>query len=78
MMSNAGPWWANSVHIISAVKPSQMTPIVARIAYPCLSEPTMRPKVRVRANGMTRIRKISKRLESPLGFSKGWAELALK
>lgn len=31
-MSNAGPWWANSVHIIRVVKPSQMTPIAARIA----------------------------------------------
>ena len=31
-ISNAGPWWANSVHIISAMKPTQMVPIVARIA----------------------------------------------
>ena len=31
-MSNAGPWWANSVHIIRAVKPIQMVTIVARIA----------------------------------------------
>ncbi len=30
--SKAGPWWANSVHIISAVKPSQIVAIVARIA----------------------------------------------
>lgn len=30
--SRAGPPWANSVHIISAVKPSQMMPIAARTA----------------------------------------------
>lgn len=29
---SAGPWWPNSVHIIRAVKPSQMVTIVARIA----------------------------------------------
>lgn len=31
-MSKAGPWWANSVHIMRAVKPIQMVTIVARIA----------------------------------------------
>ncbi len=77
-MSNAGPWWANSVHIIRATKPTQMVPIVARIAYPCFTLPTIKPKVRVSANGMTRIRKISKRFEKGVGFSKGCAELALK
>ncbi len=29
---NAGPWWANSLHIIRAMKPTQMVAIVARIA----------------------------------------------
>jgi hypothetical protein len=38
----------------------------------------MRPKVRVRLNGMTRMRKISMRFVRPLGFSNGCAELALK
>ncbi|CAM5579083.1 hypothetical protein STENM327S_08516 [Streptomyces tendae] len=38
----------------------------------------MTPKVRVRATGITRIRKISNRLVNGVGFSKGWAELALK
>ncbi len=75
---SAGPWWANSVPIIRAVKPSQMAAIVPRIAYPCRTEPTSTPKVRVSENGMTRIRKISKRLVNGVGFSKGWALLALK
>ncbi len=55
-----------------------MAAIVARIAYPCFTEPVTRPKVRVGAAGMSRMRKTSKRLESCVGFSKGWAELALK
>lgn len=38
----------------------------------------MTPNVRVRANGMTSSRKISKRLVNGVGFSNGWAELALK
>lgn len=38
----------------------------------------MMPKVRVSANGMTSSRKISKRFVNGVGFSKGWAELALK
>ncbi|MBE1602275.1 hypothetical protein [Streptomyces stelliscabiei] len=38
----------------------------------------MVPKVRVRANGTTSIRKISKRLVKGVGFSNGWAEVALK
>jgi hypothetical protein len=76
--SNAGPPWWNSVHIISAVKPSQMVAMAARIAYPCFRLPTIRPKVRVSDSGMTRIRKISKRFENAFGFSKGWAALALK
>lgn len=77
-ISKAGPRWANSVHIISAVKPIQMTAIAPRIAYPCFSDPTIRPKVRVSANGISRMRKISNRFDRGLGFSKGWAELALK
>ena len=31
-MSSAGPWWANSVHIIRATKPNQIVAIVPRIA----------------------------------------------
>lgn len=77
-ISNAGPRWANSVHIIRSENPSQMTAIAPRSAYPCLSEPAIRPKVRVSETGISRIRKISNRLDSPSGFSKGWAELALK
>ncbi|GAA2307723.1 hypothetical protein SVIO_029920 [Streptomyces violaceusniger] len=29
---SAGPWWANSVHISRATKPTQMVTMVARIA----------------------------------------------
>lgn len=74
---SAGPWWANSVHIISAVKPSQMPAMVPRIAYPCFTLPTSTPKVRVSEKGITRMRKISSRLVNGLGFSNGWALLAL-
>lgn len=78
MRSNARPPWWNSVHIISAVKPIQITTMAARIAYPCRTLPVILPKARVIAKGMSRMRKISKRFETPPGFSKGWAELALK
>lgn len=76
--SKAGPRPANSVHIINVVNASQMTAIAPRTAYPCRSEPAMRPKARVMEKGMRRMRKISKRLEKGVGFSKGWAALALK
>ena len=52
--------------------------ITARSAQPCRVLPAMRPKVLVRANGMTRIRSISTQFEIVVGFSNGWAELALK
>ena len=53
------------------------TPMTARIAYPWRLSPTRRPNVRGRANGITRIRKHSKRLVHPVGFSNGWEALAL-
>ncbi len=40
--------------------------------------PTILPKVRGSANGMTSSRKISNQSVNPLGFSNGWAEFALK
>ena len=54
-----------------------MTPIAARIAYPWRFSPTISPKVRVSATGISRSRKFSSRLLIALGFSNGWAEFAL-
>ena len=53
-------------------------PITPRIATPCRRLPSIVPRVRVRATGVTRIRKISRKLVYELGFSNGCAELALK
>jgi hypothetical protein len=39
---------------------------------------TITPNVRVRHTGITSRRKISSRFDSPVGFSNGRAELALK
>ena len=55
-----------------------MTPMTATRTPPCRTLPTILPNVLVRATGMTRSRKISKKLLSALGFSNGWAEFALK
>ena len=38
----------------------------------------MIPKVKQRATGMSRMESISRKLDRGVGFSKGWAELALK
>ena len=51
--------------------------ITARIAPPWRRSPTMMPKAQAIANGMTRSRKISKRLVNGVGFSNGCAEFAL-
>ena len=38
----------------------------------------MRPKVKVSAVGISRMKSSSTKLENPVGFSKGMAELTLK
>jgi hypothetical protein len=57
---------------------SQTAPMTATSTVPCRVLRTIVPNVRVRATGITSSRKISTKLLSPLGFSNGWAELALK
>jgi hypothetical protein len=52
--------------------------MVARIAQPWRWLPTMRPKTLVSAAPIAKIDTIWMRLEMASGFSKGWAELALK
>ncbi len=47
-------------------------------AHPCRRRPTIFPYVNGAANGMSRIAASSRRLLIPVGFSKGWDELALK
>ena len=69
--------WVSASHEI-ATKTAQIAPITATRTRPCLRSRTIVPNVRVRLTGITSSRKISTRLESALGFSKGCAELALK
>ena len=52
--------------------------IAAKIAQPCRRLPTMRPYVAVSPAGISRISSISRKFESPVGFSNGSAELTLK
>ena len=54
-----------------------MSAIAASTAYPWRRSPTIVPKVRVSATGISSSRKFSSRLLSAFGFSKGCAELAL-
>src|SRR6185312_15360692 len=46
--------------------------------HACPGEAEMRPKVSTSAAGISRMASISRKLVRPLGFSNGWAELALK
>src|SRR5262249_8794433 len=68
------PWCSKK--LTSAADAAHRITITERIAYPWRFSFTIVPNVRVRANGITRIRKISKMLVNGFGFSNGWAELA--
>jgi len=61
--------------MVSAAKSSA---IATKMAHPCRSSLTIRPKVKQRAAGMSRIASSSSRLLRGVGFSRGWAELTLK
>jgi hypothetical protein len=52
--------------------------MTARRAQPCRALPAIRPKVNVKLKGMMMTRNIWNQFESPVGFSKGCAALALK
>src|SRR5215469_2487297 len=52
--------------------------MTATSAYPCLLSPTIFPKARGVANGISKIRKISNQLLNGFGLSNGCAEFALK
>ena len=54
------------------------TTMTASSAQPWRALPAIRPKVFVRANGMIRMSSISTQFVIVVGFSNGWAELALK
>src|SRR5271169_5541675 len=54
------------------------TPMAAKIAQPWRSLPTMRPNTLVSAAPMAKIEIICTKFESAVGFSNGWAALALK
>ena len=68
---------ASAVQITASMTPHRPAMTASR-ETPWRIEPTIRPKVRVSATGITRSRKISRMFESGFGFSKGCAELALK
>src|SRR5207253_11509202 len=52
--------------------------MAAQTAQPWRCEPVIRPSVYVSPDGIAKISTISKKFESGVGFSKGWALLALK
>jgi hypothetical protein len=64
---------------IATREPADSTTIMtASSAQPWRALPAIRPNVFVRANGMIRMSSISTQFEIVVGFSNGWAELALK
>src|SRR6185437_36772 len=63
----------------AAVTPAKnSTAIAAKTAHPCRGEFVMRPSVAVKPAGMRKIAIISRKFESGVGFSNGWALFALK
>ena len=69
---------ACSCWAVRAAPPMRMMAMAAKRAKPCLRLPTHLPKVIASPKGRQRQRTISSALVRPVGFSKGWAELALK
>src|SRR5450759_2572429 len=69
---------AASSQTISDMAPKARKPIAPAIAAPCRRSLTISPYVYGSEKGMASSRTIWKRLVSPLGFSNGWEELALK
>jgi hypothetical protein len=67
----------SSKTLVSTTLANASTPITARMAWPCRTWPTSRPKVRGSANGISRMSRISNQFVQAVGFSNGWAELAL-
>ena len=64
--------------VVRRIAGTSTTSIAASSAHPCRRSRTMIPKVRHSAAGMSRIERVSRRLESGVGFSNGCAELTLK
>ena len=71
------PPWKPCSRLMTTTLPIAMIAIAARIAYPCLFEPTILPNVRGRLNEITSSRKTSTQFVHVVGFSNGWALLAL-
>src|SRR5664279_2149524 len=71
------PWWAIWKPALTARLVNSSPAITATMTRPCLVLATIRPNVRGRLNGITSSRKISSQFVQPVGFSNGWAELAL-
>ena len=61
----------------SASVAAKITAITARIAQPWRLSPSILPKVRGRANGISSSSTISSRFVNAFGFSNGCAEFAL-
>ncbi|WP_260691546.1 MULTISPECIES: hypothetical protein [unclassified Streptomyces] len=72
------PVWALCASVPAArSRPKRMPTTVSRVQL-CFRLPIIRPNIRTQAVGMSSISTISKALVQALGFSKGWALLALK
>lgn len=72
------PWCCSWNSIVRLTLSVAMNAITATIASPCLRLSTIRPNVRGSENAIIASRKSSTQLVHVVGFSKGWAELALK
>ena len=74
----AAPPVSVSKSVMAVSETAKIDAITARIAVPWRLSPTIWPKVRVSANGIASMRKISNRFVQAVGFSNGCDEFALK
>jgi hypothetical protein len=71
------PWWAIWTALTARTLPSARIAMMIAIARPCRLSATIRPNARGSANEIANSRKISIQLVQVVGFSNGWALLAL-
>ena len=69
---------ASSAQTLMAIEPTSSTAITAISAKPWRRLPTIRPYMSTLAKAIENKAQVERKLVSPLGFSKGCAELVLK
>src|SRR5271165_6523802 len=69
---------ADSAQYNATSATAKIAPIVISSARPCRQSPTIRPNPKTRATGKTSWLQFCSMFDQTLGFSNGWAELALK